>query len=211
MTITIPFLILAALSAVIAALIIAVLWLLVWMVRHLTSFSKALSAHGEINAAQANELLANVNARRADRESYDTTLLAQRAAAEAERQQFRADMSQLRLEVERVTHQLSTELIKVKGTLTLTEAKVDTLQHENERLQARIETLEAEAKEKNGKIAALTIALGKSEKNNLALVDEIGILRKALDGKADKPAPEPGESETPIPESKSEEETPSHE
>jgi chromosome segregation ATPase len=205
MTITIPFLILAALGVVIAALIIAVLWLLVWMVRHLTSFSKALSAHGEINAAQANELLANVNARRADRESYDTTLLAQRAAAEAERQQFRAEISQFRLEVEQASHLLSTELIKVKGKLSLTEAKVDTLQLENERLQARVETLEAEAKEKDGKISALTVALGKSEKNNLALVNEIGILRKALDGKADKPAPEPGEGVTPLPERTSEE------
>jgi chromosome segregation ATPase len=205
MTITIPFLILAALGVVIAALIIAVLWLLVWMVRHLTSFSKALSAHGDVNAAQANELLANVNARRVDRESYDTTLLALRAKAEAERQQFRTDMSQLRLEVEQATHQLSTELIKVKGKLTLTEAKVDTLQRENERLQVRVETLEAEAKEKDGKIAALTVALDKSEKNNLALVGEIQNLRKVLDGKADKPAPEPGESVAPLPETKSEE------
>jgi len=198
---------LIAISAVSAALIIAFLWLLVWFVRHLTSFAQALKAHADVNTAQANELLANVTARREEREACDQARAAQTAAFEDERQQFKTDLAKLRADSELASAQLSAELVKMKGKQAQTQSQLDDLRRENERLQARVTTLEAEGKEKDRKITDLVLALDQSEQDKQQLSDEMITLRAAMNGKADKPAPEPGETVSPAPEVRSEETT----
>jgi cell wall assembly regulator SMI1 len=98
-----------------ASLITAFLWLLVWFVKHLTSFAKALSAHAEVNAAQAQELLANVTARREEREACERRDAEQQAVFEAGRQKWRADLNKLRADSEAASALQSAELIKMKG------------------------------------------------------------------------------------------------
>lgn len=182
-----------------AALIIALLWLLVWFVKHLTSFAKALQKHSEINAAQSDELLANIKARRNERDAGDAERATLVKNFEAERFDFAQRMATLRADSELATGHLTAELGKVKAKLAQTEEKLLQLQRENERLQGRVSTLETEGREKDRKIEVLKVALDTSEQDRNKLIAQVDALSARLNGKVDKPifAAEPDIEEKP--------------
>lgn len=188
------------------ALIVAFLALLTWLVKHLTSFAKALQAHADVNAAQAQELLATVKARREEREQCDARYTAQQELFNRERDEFRAEMRKVRDESEQANKQTTDEMVKVKGQLKQAVDELHNLRLENNRLQVRVTTLEQEGQAKDRKITEL-------ETEGQAKDQKIAELETRVNGKVDKPKTdeipelkptEPGESAPVVEETKEE-------
>lgn len=171
-----------ALGIASAALVIAFLWLLVWFVKHLTSFAKALKSHADVNAALNSGLLDNIKQRREDAALFDL----ERDESKRERAELECKISELRDEAERANKSLGNELVKVKGQLAQSVDKLSDLSRKNERLLARVETLEQEGRKKDRKIHDLDIALTQAEKDKQEQATLITNLQQAINGKVDK-------------------------
>jgi chromosome segregation ATPase len=108
----------------------------------------------------------------------------------AELIQVRQEQRNQREDNERVSTQVTNELVKMKGVLKQAQDKIAAHERENERLTARVGALEDEGRAKDKNLAVLKIALDQSEKDKRELADELKTMQEKINGKVDKPITE---------------------